>query len=83
MKSELSEIHELTKGIAKMVAEEYSAQQKPTLRDMFAIAALPTAWSAYDKGYWTCEAEDINRTITEAAYQMADAMLKTRDRLAE
>jgi hypothetical protein len=49
-----------------------------TLRDYFAAKALPCAWDAYDRGYWVCDAEDINRTVAEGAYQMADAMLKAR-----
>ena len=48
-----------------------------TLRDYFAIRALPVAWDALDKGYF--EADDYNKATAEAAYQMADAMIKARE----
>ena len=53
--------------------------ERKKLRDEFAMAALSMAWDAYDKGYWTCDPEDINRTVAQGAYQMADAMLKARE----
>jgi hypothetical protein len=42
----------------------------PTMRDLFALGALPVAWKAY-------ESFDVN-TISKCAYQLADAMLKAR-----
>ena len=49
-----------------------------SVRDYLAAAALPCAWDAFDKGYWTCDAENINRTVAEGAYQLADAMISAR-----
>jgi hypothetical protein len=43
----------------------------PTMRDLFALGALPVAWKAY-------ESFDVN-TISKCAYQLADAMLKARE----
>ena len=48
-----------------------------TVRDYFAIRALPVAWDALDKGYF--EAENYTEATAECAYQMADAMLKARE----
>lgn len=50
-----------------------------TLRDAFAIAALPTAWDACDKGYFDGAAPEI----AACAYQMADAMLAQRQKGGE
>ena len=47
-----------------------------TLRDYFAIRALPIAWDALDKGYF--DSDDHNADLSKAAYQMADAMRKAR-----
>jgi len=47
-----------------------------SLRDYFAIRALPIAWDALDKGYF--DSDDHNAGLSKAAYQMADAMLKAR-----
>ena len=44
-----------------------------TMRDYFAAAALPVAWKAYESF-----AFDVN-AIAQAAYQLADAMLKARE----
>ncbi|MDO7911376.1 hypothetical protein Q6A49_12615 [Pseudomonas sp. 22-AL-CL-001] len=50
-----------------------------SVRDYFAAQALPTAWAAFDGGYFDAgEWEDINRGVVECAYQMADAMLAAR-----
>lgn len=49
-----------------------------SLRDYFAAIALPVAWDALDKGYF--DATDYTLATAEAAYQMADAMLKARER---
>ena len=43
----------------------------PTMRDLFALGALPVAWKAY-------ESFDVN-TISKCAYQLADAMLLARE----
>ncbi|MGJ3354682.1 hypothetical protein [Providencia sp. Je.9.19] len=45
-----------------------------TLRDKFAMAALPIAWKAKEDGYYEGDDEDV----AACAYQMADAMLKAR-----
>lgn len=50
-----------------------------TIRDYFAAKSLPTAWAAFDGGYFDAgEWESINRGVAECAYQMADAMLAAR-----
>ncbi|HEN8706672.1 TPA: hypothetical protein U8209_003153 [Pseudomonas putida] len=50
-----------------------------TLRDYFAAKALPTAWAAFEGGYFDAgDWESINRGVAECAYQMADAMLLAR-----
>jgi hypothetical protein len=48
-----------------------------TLRDYFAAAALPAAYSAFDSKYFGNNAADY--AVATAAYQMADAMLKARE----
>ena len=51
-----------------------------SLRDYIAVKALPVAWTAFENGYFTEDRwENINRTVAECAYQMADAMLAARD----
>ncbi|WP_272667614.1 MULTISPECIES: hypothetical protein [unclassified Providencia] len=45
-----------------------------TLRDKFAMAALPIAWKAKEDGYYEGDDEDV----AACAYQMAGAMLKAR-----
>jgi hypothetical protein len=42
------------------------------MRDYFAAAALPVAWKVYES--W-----DVN-AISKATYQLADAMLKAREK---
>lgn len=49
-----------------------------TMRDAFAIAALPVAWDACDKGYF----DGASSEIAACAYQMADAMLIERQKVA-
>lgn len=50
-----------------------------TLRDAFAISALPVAWSAYDAGYYDDGNKANTDAVAECAYQIADAMLKARE----
>ncbi|MEX6144613.1 hypothetical protein AB6G46_10865 [Providencia hangzhouensis] len=47
-----------------------------SLRDQFAMAALPIAWKAKEDGYYEGGDDDV----AECAYQMADAMLKARNK---
>lgn len=50
-----------------------------TLRDYFAIRALPIAWDAYEKGYSTLDRTDVDSdSLADHAYALADAMLKRR-----
>ena len=56
----------------------YAFDQGMTLRDYFAAKAIPTAWDAYDKGYFSCESDDANKNIARCAYKLADAMLEAR-----
>jgi len=50
-----------------------------SLRDYFAAKALPVAWKAFEDGYFGhVEADSINLSVAECAYQMADAMLSAR-----
>ena len=51
-----------------------------TLRDYFAAKAMQIMWDAYDKGYCGLNDKDEPnvKTISEGAYQLADAMLKAR-----
>jgi len=49
-----------------------------TLRDYFAAKALPIAWDAFDKGYFSDA--DYNAAVVKCAYQIADAMLMERER---
>jgi len=46
-----------------------------TLRDYFAGQALAVAWDAKDKGYF----DGGNDEMAEAAWQIADAMLRERE----
>jgi hypothetical protein len=48
-----------------------------SLRDYFAIKALPIAWSAYDQGY-AGHQEFVEQSIARHAYILADEMLKAR-----
>lgn len=50
-----------------------------TLRDYFAAKALPMAWSAFQDGYYECEAAELPQEVAMRAYQMADAMLAARE----
>lgn len=51
-----------------------------SLRDYFAAKAISAAWDAYDKGYCGTDDDRINvEIVAEAAYSMADAMLKARN----
>ena len=51
--------------------------QTKTLRDEFAMAALPIAWDAFDKGY-TADPDNAEESMAKHAYQLADAMLEAR-----
>ncbi len=51
-----------------------------TMRDYFAAKALPVAFAAYEAGYWEADVNSLNDELAECAYQMADAMLKARDK---
>lgn len=51
-------------------------EQGMTLRDWFAGQALVVAWAAYDKGYY----EGDNGDVAACAYQLADAMMKEREK---
>lgn len=67
--------------VTRLSAAEAAVEiYQKSLRDQFAMAAIPCAWDAFDKGYWTCGAEDINRTVAEGAYQLADAMIQARQK---
>lgn len=48
-----------------------------TLRDYFALAALPVAWKAYES--FGMDGDNANKEIAKASYQLADAMLKARE----
>ena len=48
-----------------------------SIRDYFAAAALPVAWGAYDS--MAIAGDNPNQEIAQAAYQLADAMLKARE----
>ena len=48
-----------------------------TLRDVFAAAALPVAWKAYES--FAVIGDNANQELAKAAYQIADAMLKARE----
>lgn len=51
-----------------------------TLRDEFAIAALPVAWEAYHNGYaHPNDVAPIPQHLADHAYQLADAMLAARE----
>ena len=52
-----------------------------TLRDYFAAKAMQIMWDAYDKGYCGLNGKDEPnvKTISEGAYQLADAMLRARE----
>ena len=65
-------------------AWELNGQGKPemtdfgmSIRDYFAVNALLIAWNAYDQGY-TGDQENVEQSIANHAYQIADAMLKAR-----
>jgi hypothetical protein len=45
----------------------------PTMRDLFALVALPVACKTYESFSF-----DVN-AIAQASYQLADAMLKARE----
>ena len=49
-----------------------------TLRDYFAAKAIQTAWRGWLDGYY--ESDEPNTDIAKCAYQIADAMLKERER---
>lgn len=49
----------------------------PTMRDLFALGALPVAWKAYES--FAAVGDNPNQEIAQAAYQIADAMLKARE----
>ena len=59
-----------------------SKPQGMTLRDYFAAKAMPILWDAYDKGYCGVIDPDTfdNDMLANGAYQIADAMLKERDK---
>ena len=48
-----------------------------TIRDVFAAAALPVAWKAYES--FAVIGDNANQELAKAAYQIADAMLKARE----
>jgi len=62
-------------------APAMAQQPAKSLRDEFAIAALPIMWDAYDKGYCgLIDKDEPNvKTIAAGAYQLADAMLRARE----
>ena len=49
----------------------------PTMRDLFALGALPVAWKAYES--FAVIGDNANQELAKAAYQIADAMLKARE----
>jgi len=49
-----------------------------SVRDYFAAKAFPTAWQAFENGYFECDEDSINASVATCAYQMADAMLAAR-----
>jgi len=48
-----------------------------TIRDVFAAAALPVAWKAYES--FAVIGDNANQELAKAAYQIADAMLKAKE----
>jgi hypothetical protein len=48
-----------------------------TLRDYFALGALPVAWQAYES--MAIAGDNPNQELAQAAYQLADAMLIARE----
>ena len=61
--------------------ETMSKAQGMSLRDYFAAKAMQIMWDAYDKGYCGLNGRDEPnvKTISEGAYQPADAMLRARE----
>jgi len=49
----------------------------PTMRDLFALGALPVAWKAFES--FAVIRDNANQEIAKASYQLADAMLKARE----
>tara|TARA_R110000868_G_scaffold397765_1_gene670614 strand:+ start:605 stop:835 length:231 start_codon:yes stop_codon:yes gene_type:complete len=53
-----------------------SPQSGMSLRDFFAVAALPVAWKAYHS--MAISGDNPSLEIAETAYQLSDAMIKAR-----
>ncbi len=49
-----------------------------SLRDYFAVKAMPLAWKAAEDGYFDSGEDSINANVAACAYQMADAMVCAR-----
>ncbi|MEW2740992.1 hypothetical protein ABZ131_17695 [Providencia rettgeri] len=78
LKEDLHKLDALKAAIKKQEAREFMpiTDNPISLRDQFAMAALPIAWKAKEDGYY----EGDDNDVAECAYQMADAMLAARNK---